>query len=322
MAWPLKLGMDYGRNPAYVQSHPWTWLTWLMPVSIAALLWAGRNRARLLACSAMLVVAGVLPVLGFIPFEFQTKSTVADHYLYVSMMGVALAAAWMIARRPTPITFGVTAILLGLLALRSMDQTRHWMDSRALFAHALEINPHSQLACQNMGVIAGYAAENAQSRAEIYVEEKNLPDAQREHAEAIARLSESEAMLARALAIEPGSPFALHTRAALHARFGRHEEAITDLRELIGEMPKLRSDEQALFSRDGDLLGRELLAAHHPDEAAECFDQMLKSRPTDRIALRGRASAAAAINKANHPSQTTAATTRPIASTSTDGAVR
>ena len=31
-----------------------------------------------------------LPVLGFVPFDFQIYSTVADHYLYLPMLGVGI----------------------------------------------------------------------------------------------------------------------------------------------------------------------------------------------------------------------------------------
>ena len=45
------------------------------------------------------VVAGVTPVLGLVTFLFQHFSTTADHYLYVSMLGPALAAAWAVAEQ-------------------------------------------------------------------------------------------------------------------------------------------------------------------------------------------------------------------------------
>ena len=33
-------------------------------------------------------------MLGLVSFDFQSYSTVADHYLYLPMLGVALCAAW------------------------------------------------------------------------------------------------------------------------------------------------------------------------------------------------------------------------------------
>src|SRR5207237_1334575 len=53
-------------------------------------------------CGSRLALAGILvallfvsPVLGLVPFHFQAFSTVADHYLYPAMLGVALVAAWV-----------------------------------------------------------------------------------------------------------------------------------------------------------------------------------------------------------------------------------
>ena len=31
-------------------------------------------------------------MLGFVPFEFQTRSTVSDHYLYLPLLGLAIAS--------------------------------------------------------------------------------------------------------------------------------------------------------------------------------------------------------------------------------------
>ena len=286
--WPTSLAIDYGRNPAFEEIQTSLWLTWTIPVAIAVALWATRKKNGPFPGAAMLAAAGVLPVLGFIAFEYQTRSTVADHYVYISMLGVALAGAWLVTKLPNRVAFYAPSIALAVFALRSMDQTRYWHDSRALFAHTIEVNPRSQDAQQNLAVIIGFDAETAEAKSELYAQQKDPENAKAQHEEALAKLAESEFHLEKALEIQPGCAYALHTRAALRACFGKHEEAIAALQALIKELPNLREDEHELFKHDYDLLGRELLVVKRPAEAQSVFDQMLKSDPSDRAALRGK----------------------------------
>jgi protein O-mannosyl-transferase len=101
------------------------------------------------------------PVLGLVPFDFQQYSTVAEHYLYPAMAGVAMAAAVLVlaamnlvgasgaaVRRGGVVVrrapAWVAAGLLVVLAVRSNVQARTWADNLSLFAHAVEVNPDSR----------------------------------------------------------------------------------------------------------------------------------------------------------------------------------
>src|SRR5262249_41003684 len=113
---PLALAPDYGRDPRTVLSNP-TAVREAMGVlialaALAILRWRedrgsdGREEGPLRAApaGAALSFAAVAPVLGFVPFDFQRYSTVADHYLYLAMIGPALLFAWVLARWPrTPV---------------------------------------------------------------------------------------------------------------------------------------------------------------------------------------------------------------------------
>ena len=122
---PLRLTYDYGRNPAAVWKNGWIWWTWLVPATAAAGLWYFRQRVRPLVAASLLLVAGVAPVLGLIPFDYQLVSTVADHYLYIAMLGPALAAAWAVTLMKPRIAISASVLVLGLLAVRTADQQRH-----------------------------------------------------------------------------------------------------------------------------------------------------------------------------------------------------
>jgi Tfp pilus assembly protein PilF len=171
LALPLWLGPDYGRSPAVLLSQWWIWLTGLAPWGLAVWLWYQRTRRPWLVVTAGVLVAGLLPVLGLVPFSFQVYSTVADRYMYIAMLGPALALAWgltLVNRRWIAVS---CAVLLGVLGLRCAWQAHYWRDSVTLFEHALTVNPHSSAAYNTLGMVL--AAQN------------RLPEAIRYYTEAI-----------------------------------------------------------------------------------------------------------------------------------------
>jgi len=145
---PIRLGLFYGRTPAAIIENGSIWFTWIVPVLVlGAIAWLGR-KSRWPAAAALLFFAGVLPVLGLVPFTFQAYSTVADHYLYLSMFGPALALAMILSiagivrTKAVILRWGAGVVLL-ILAGLTVAQTRYWHDSIALFSHAYAVNPHS-----------------------------------------------------------------------------------------------------------------------------------------------------------------------------------
>jgi tetratricopeptide (TPR) repeat protein len=159
LVFPVWLGPDYGRAPESILAQGWLWLTGLAPWGLAVLLWYKRTRVPWLVASAGVFVAGLLPVLGFIPFGFQNYSTVADRYMYVSMLGPALALAWGLAQLPSHVLAIGCMVILGALGIRSTWQTRYWHTTMSLFEHALTVHPGSALAHNNLGL-----ATSAQNR--------------------------------------------------------------------------------------------------------------------------------------------------------------
>ncbi len=153
IVWPIRLGVDYGRTPVQTLASHWPYLTSLVPVAIVVLLWIKRRTWRPAIAGAMIFVLGLLPILGLVPFDFQIYSTVADHYLYLPMLGIAMIVAfavlrWNVAGNAHP-TIAVV-ILLALLGVLTFRQAMTWKDSLTLFNHALEVNPRSWMAQVNL----------------------------------------------------------------------------------------------------------------------------------------------------------------------------
>ncbi|HEY7088013.1 MAG TPA: tetratricopeptide repeat protein, partial [Tepidisphaeraceae bacterium] len=148
---PVGLTVDYGRTPMRVFHGPLFYLSWLVPLIIFGVCMLSRRRPMQYLAACAIFVAGVLPVLGFTPFQYQKISGVADHYIYLSMLGPALAIALFVADHPTRLVVVAAGILLGMLAVLTVRQTGFWHDDAALFAHNIAINPASGLAHLNLG---------------------------------------------------------------------------------------------------------------------------------------------------------------------------
>lgn len=149
---PYPLAPDYGRPARAVLQDSSTWWKAVVPLVVCGLLLLSKDR-RIWLAALGIFVAAVAPVLGFVPFGYQDISTVADRYVYLSMLGPALAVAWFVVRYPGPWTLGIlTAALLVLTGL-SCWQTSHWRDQETLFRYCLKVSPRSFVALNTIGAM-------------------------------------------------------------------------------------------------------------------------------------------------------------------------
>ncbi|MBS0208954.1 MAG: tetratricopeptide repeat protein [Planctomycetes bacterium] len=150
LVWPVELGFDYGRRPQDVLEAGQAYITWLLPVLVTLVALLPASRRTWLVAWGWLIVA-LAPVLGLVPFVYQEVSTVADRYMYLPMVGVALALAAALKRASGGLAMAIAGAGLGVLALLSFEQAAFWTDSPALFNHGLEVNPRSFTAQYNLG---------------------------------------------------------------------------------------------------------------------------------------------------------------------------
>lgn len=180
IVWPLTLTHLYGRTPMRVIDSPMHYGVWLLP-SVATLVLLGAARRKpLVLTGAAIILIGLLPVLGFTPFEFQIHSTVADHYLYLPMVGVAFAVAGVLnerirsADRPS-VALPICTLILVLLAFRSATQLRVWQDSISLDAHAVRVTPWSVDAHGSLGVALAEAGRVEDALPQFQFVAESLP---------------------------------------------------------------------------------------------------------------------------------------------------
>jgi len=164
---PIGLVPDYGHSPRWALAHGMLPLTWVLPAAVAFGAWRLRRRFPWLWVSGAVFVAGLLPTLGLVPYDYQFYSTVADRYSYFALLGPAMAAAFLLrhltAARPETqpaarSRLGLRALLTAelaclLLALLSRTQVRHWSDTRELFGYTLGVNPNSMIAHRQLGFV-------------------------------------------------------------------------------------------------------------------------------------------------------------------------
>jgi tetratricopeptide (TPR) repeat protein len=158
---PINLIPDYGRPPARVLAQWTTYVIWIFPVATLLACWLVRRRFPWLLCGAAIFVLGVFPMLGLAPFDFQGFSTVADRYLYLSLLGASLIISFAIKQvAPTLMqtrwrSAAVAAPLAVILILATLcrAQVNYWEDTGSLFHRTLQVNPRSEVAHLQLGYV-------------------------------------------------------------------------------------------------------------------------------------------------------------------------
>jgi protein O-mannosyl-transferase len=268
--WPIHLCVDYGRRPSAVLATGWVYVTWIIPVALAAIALLLRRRHPIILAAGLLLVTPLLPVLGFVPFMFQFISTTADHYLYLAMIGPALLAAWCVSQSSKWIWFCAVAILAALLA-RDILLEPTWQNTQTLFQHTLDLNPHSFIACDMLGFIHGQYARQDRSAGRIDA-------AQNQFAVSVDYYQ-------KGLAIFPDYVPSLYNLALDDQQVNRPEDARLLLRHIVQLQPTLPKQLQT----DPVDLARRLVFFGDPAAAVDWLDRVLRSDPTNSSARQLRA---------------------------------
>lgn len=152
---PVNLAPDYGRAPDAI----------LPPTMTAAGLWAllaaylvfafiFYKRTRWPLAVFAISTAAMLPVLGFVRFDFQKYSTVADHYVYVAMLGPALLVAEILRTANRRWLYTSAAVAALLCGGRSFFQIGYWRNTETIFKHTLAVNEKSLAAHSTLAFLA------------------------------------------------------------------------------------------------------------------------------------------------------------------------
>lgn len=171
---PLGLSPSYARIPPLVLDFWYTYVAWVIPTGLFAILIIKRKRIPVVLFSFLVFIIGFLPVSGLVPFIFQNWSTVADRYLYIPMIGVAFLVTFFLTEFPKnifKILFISLTIMCGILS--SLVYVPVWESNLTLWSHCIQETPQEANAYYNRG--------NA------YLRHKEYEKANRDFEKAIAR---------------------------------------------------------------------------------------------------------------------------------------
>jgi len=255
IVWPVNLLPIY---PRWEVDPPkfWQFLAWPVIAVAAAWIWANRGTATrprwgrhaVLGFGFFLLM--VLPVLGFVTISYMRITWVADHFIYLPMIGVIAligAAATQWYERATestrPLILAGGAIVLATCSLLSFRYANAWASEDALWTHTLKTNndawqAHNRLGAKKFarGDIEGgyyHFSQSTKLRPDLGETHNNLGSA----LSAKGRLNEAIKEFTEACRVTPHVP-AMHSNLA-NALFqaGRFVEASEKFHDMLDKEP-------------------------------------------------------------------------------------
>jgi hypothetical protein len=278
IVWPLGLNFDYGRNPTAVLTdpalhHPLYW-TWIFPVAAAILIWIAKQKQLTLA--GLIFLFGVLPVLGLKSFVYQYYTTVADRYVYLSMLGVALLVAWWMQRHWSLATVAALCGIIVAFCSLSFVQAQRWTDTTSLYSASL-----SDLKPIHLVILGNYQddlalpylqkAAIAHGRGD-FVEEKSYADP------AVAYLNKAIEYYRRAVELDPTVAHAYDNMARDLVRLDEIPQAIAVVKQWMAHEDDVDPAAREKPGMLQGMLGSLYLKNRQFPEAAEALRRSLAER--------------------------------------------
>ncbi|MFQ5561604.1 MAG: tetratricopeptide repeat protein, partial [Nitrospinota bacterium] len=272
---PFNLGMDYGRTPEFVLQQNWVIFSSLVPLLLLWLAWKSEKERKYFV-AALIFIAGMLPVSGLVPFAFQFFSTVADRYIYLAMLGPAIAVSFFLRGRKKARLI-LSLFLLLCLPLLSSGQAQNWKNDVELFAHASDVNSLSSFARYNLGVT--YTGLKEYEKAEksfldALKVQPGFPDALNNLGEVYLKqgnASGAEKVFKRLLRRHPDFEKGLNNMGVALQRQGRGVEALPYFRKAVAVKPD--------YAKAHNNLGVLLVSSGDTEGALYHFKQALKYKP-------------------------------------------
>lgn len=278
---PIRLSFDYGRSPTEVLTdpnlhHPLYW-TWIFPLAAAAIIWRIRRPAITLA--GLIFLLGVLPVLGLKTFVFQYYTTVADRYVYISMLGVALAVGWLMDRHGNRGAIGVFFAIAAVLGSLSFVQAARWKDTETLYDYGLGLNKTRGLHYLIFGDYEDHLAAFYFRQAEAARDQAKLAEERELLKEGYGYTEQAAELYAEGIKLEPTNTNGYDRLARDLVRLNRIPEAIEMTKRWMatepGIDPKLREKSGTLQA----MLGSMYLKNRQYSEAVAMLRQAVQLNP-------------------------------------------
>ncbi len=226
----------------------------------------------------------LIPVLGLVGFGHLQHSFVADHFLYLSMVGGALCMATAIGyafeRAGGSLKYAVAVIVLvymAALTYQTATRIAVWKDGLTLWAHNAEVCPSCYAAQDMLGLAlleAGKTAEAAKILNRVVTRWPDKCEAFHNLGAVMTKLGRPEAAVSsyrKAIVLCPDSFESYNNLGDLLSKFGKNGEAVTCYRAAIRLNPS--------FAEAYSNLGDELLKLGQVDEAFADFRTAIRLKP-------------------------------------------
>jgi Flp pilus assembly protein TadD len=299
IVWPMTLLPIY---PRWEVDPPkaWQFLAWPVIAAAAAWIWANRGTAtrpgwgRHAALGLGFFMLMVLPVLGFVTISYMRITWVADHFIYLPMIGVIALIGAALTRwyeqsteSSRPLILAGGAIVLSAFGMLAFLYANAWASEDALWTHTLKTNKNAWQAHNRLGakkfsrgdIEGGYYhfSESTRLRPDLGETHNNLGSA----LSAKGRLDEAIKEFTEACRVTPHVP-AMHVNLA-NALFqaNRFAEASEKFRWLLEKEP----NNPALLNN----LAVTLYRLGNKEEAIRCFRRALEINPNLKDAREGLA---------------------------------
>ncbi len=290
--WPAGLAPIYPRwnLAAAPLAGLWPWLALAIVVAIG---W--RRRAtwgRHLLLGLGFFVFALLPILGFVGMSYLRMARVADHFAYVSLVGViglVVAGFSALPRAAWVALAGAAAVL----ALQTRAYVGVFHDEETLWTYTLAHNPEAWAAHNNLGYALfqdGRVPEAIFHYREALRLEPEFAEARYNLGTALLREGQVGAAIVEyeeALRLKPASAEVENNLASALAQTGRLPEALAHFQHAVRVEPD--------YADGHHNLGNALLLSGRPAEAIVEYQRALRLRPDDQAAKSGIEMAARAL---------------------------
>ncbi len=284
LAIPINLAFDYGRSPGNLLSDPGfhhaLYWTWIFPTCAAILIFRFRQNRRLVAAAGIFLLA-LLPVLGLTTFIYQYYSTVADRYVYLPMLGVAVAVSLLLQKFHGKFAAMVFTAIAVILVGISFVQAGYWKDSESLYGHDLVLNDQNPLHYFIFGKYRDRQANLALRRAEDDIVRGDHEAAGRDTRDAGQYFDDAIDDYRKVIVLDPQAPLAYDKLSFDLIRTRQLDDAIDVIRRWIDLQPALSPEGRQDPAKLQYTLGIACYQAGRYAEAAVAFQQSLnfKSDP-------------------------------------------
>lgn len=288
LVWPAHLAFIYPRW----NINDSAWSQYLFPLAVAAVLivlWRERQRSRAPLAAALIFVASLFPVLGFLnvyPFRY---AFVADHFQYLAsaalIVPLAAGLVTLLASRAGLAVVTAEAILCvsigALLAGLSYREAGQYASAAALYSSTILRNPACWLCQENLGILSLHevpprredAVDRFRQALRIYADDAQVHYNLGTTLMELGRLDESAAELHQAVTLAPGYAEAYGNLGVALQKLGRMGDARDAYRTALDIKPGLigaRTNLSVVLNQLGqhDEAVRQLHERDHAEQAS------------------------------------------------------